>query len=601
MRHLGEYQDDMVFAADIVIVGGGACGLTLAQELSGAGLDILIVESGLRHETAEHEVLNQVELAQPIWSDAARAARVGFHQALTRQWNDTVQPFGVRCRGLGGSTIAWAGKSATFDRIDFEPRDWVPFSGWPIDRADLEPYFDRAAALLNLGPNCYDESFWDRAGRAAPGPAIARDAFTSFFWQFSRSRLNPVDLTRMADDFLATRRDDVRILLDATTMRLHAGEAGDRFEALDIQSITGRRARVTAKLCVLAAGAIENARLLLASGEGRAHGLGNRHDQVGRYLMEHLMVPLGQFDATPAKVISDRFGFFALRHEGRSHMYSHGLALAESRQRAEHLLNGAVFFMEQRSQSDPVSAAGRLLKRRSKAPVRDLGTVLSSPISLIKAAGLRALEHHRMPAAVRDAIVRTVLQRMPNQAAREYQFRGLPHKLDGATIQGICEQAPDPANRVCLSDRTDRFGQRLPRIEWQAGDAARHTLMRMGELAAQALADAGLPSAHLPGWITDGDPQAAPAIDCGHTLGTTRMSASPRTGVVDPNARVHDVAGLYIAGGSIMPTSGHANPTLMMLTLAIRLADHIKGVMARPHMSPAPGGSQDLDATVALG
>jgi choline dehydrogenase-like flavoprotein len=67
-----------------------------------------------------------------------------------------------------------------------------------------------------------------------------------------------------------------------------------------------------------------------------------------------------------------------------------------------------------------------------------------------------------------------------------------------------------------------------------------------------------------------------------HTLGATRMSDDPRSGVVDKNCQVHGVHGLYIAGGSTFPTSGHANPTLMILSLAIRLADTIKLQLLRP-------------------
>jgi choline dehydrogenase-like flavoprotein len=579
IENLAEHPEDAVFTSDVVIVGGGACGLTLARELAGSGLDILVVESGLIKETAEHDALNEVELLKPTWSDEARAARAGFYEALTEHWNADIQAFGVRCRGLGGSTLAWAGKSATFDEIDFERREWVPLSGWPIDRASLEAYFDRAAVILNLAPNCYNEELWNLIGGSPPSPAIAKDAVTSFFWQFSRSRLKPPDSMRLGADFLATRREDVRILLNATTMRTHVNEEGTRFRSLDIQSIDGRHARVNAKVCVLAAGAIENARLLLVSNDRQANGLGNGHDQVGRYLMEHLMVPLGEFDAARAKEISARFGLFGVRHGGRTHMYLHGLALSHGRQCSEQLLNGAAFVVERLSQTDPVDAAARLLKRRSKAPLRDLGILMSSPTSLIKAFGLRALEHDRMPDAVRHAIVETVLRRLPNQAAREYQFRGLPHKLDGAIVQGICEQPPSATNRVLLSKRTNSLGQCLPRIEWHPGDAARNTLLRMGELVAEAFADAQLPMPKLPDWIRDREPEAAPVIDAGHTLGTTRMSDDARFGVVDRNARVHDVDGLYIAGGSVMPTSGHANPTLMMLALTVRLADHIKTVM----------------------
>ena len=65
-------------------------------------------------------------------------------------------------------------------------------------------------------------------------------------------------------------------------------------------------------------------------------------------------------------------------------------------------------------------------------------------------------------------------------------------------------------------------------------------------------------------------------LDMKHPMGTTRMSGSPATGVVDSNCRVHGVSNLYVAGSSVFPTGGHANPTLLIIALAARLADHIQ-------------------------
>jgi choline dehydrogenase-like flavoprotein len=257
-------------------------------------------------------------------------------------------------------------------------------------------------------------------------------------------------------------------------------------------------------------------------------------------------------------------------------MYSHGLALSAERQYQEGLLNGALFVMEKRSHDDPFSALARLVKGRSPSRLRDLVTLARSPVQLAHCVGIKLLENDRMPHRMRELIVETVIRRMPNRAAREYQFRGLPHKLDGALLQGICEQAPEPSNRVTLASTRDPFGQPRARINWRPGDAARRTLMRMGELAQDAFPQAGLPPPVPYDWIAERHLERAVVTDSGHTMGTTRMSDSPSTGVVDTDCRLHEVTGLYVAGGSVMPTSGHANPTLMMVALAIRLADHLR-------------------------
>jgi choline dehydrogenase-like flavoprotein len=169
----------------------------------------------------------------------------------------------------------------------------------------------------------------------------------------------------------------------------------------------------------------------------------------------------------------------------------------------------------------------------------------------------------------------------PNFVVREYQSRGLPHKLTGMTIDGISEQRPDPDSRITLSSVTDPLGVPKARVCWRIDAEARRSLVRLGQLLAAELPRAGLPAPVLEEWVALERPEDAVIIDMGHTLGTTRMSEDPRLGVVDARCRVHGVAGLYVAGGSVFPTSGHANPTLMILALAIRLADQIKTDLSR--------------------
>lgn len=563
---------------DVAIVGGGACGLTLARQLAGKDFRVLVLESGETEQSTDYERLNAVIAPERTWSETEREARKEFHGEITEVWTEDTQGFGVRCRGLGGSTQAWAGKSATFDPIDFEHRSWVPHTGWPISRDDLAAYQDRAGDILNLGPNRYDDSLWELIGQPPPTPGISPEAFSSFFWQFARGRVNPLDTMRFGNEFTAQPAPGVRVLLDATVVGIRTEENGTRFRGLDVSTLDGKRAKISARFGVLSAGAIENARLLLASKDENPNGLGNHHDMVGRHLTDHLMTPLGWFDAKQAEAVSKRFGFYGLRHDGRSHMYAHGLQLAVQRQREEGLLNGAVFLLEQRTHDDPFSAMARLVKRQSKFPLRDLGLILSNPVSIAKGVGLRTLESDRIPESLRRFIIEQGLRRFPNRAAREYRFRGLSHKLDGVRAHGICEQAPNPANRVTLSDRLDVLGQPIAQVEWQSGDLERQTMLRMGQLTNEAFAGAGLPAPKTPDWISDANISDAPLIDSGHTMGTTRMAKNPNQGVVDLNCQIHGVTGLFAIGGSVMPTTGHANPTLMMTALTVRLADHLKRI-----------------------
>ena len=572
IRSLNDLDDAAVLQADIAIAGGGACGLTLARALSGSGLRVLVLESGGLEEDATHEALNRVEMAEGCWQPTEAQLRDRYHRNLTRLWDGAVQGYGVRCRGLGGATQAWAGKSAPFDPIDYAARPWVPLSGWPIAPEDLAPDLARAAELLNLGPGHYDDSFWPRSGRRPPQPSLANGAFETMFWQFARSRRRATDIMRFGADFRAAPPADVEVLTHATVTRITSSEGGGRVTGFAVQSLAGRRATVEAPTCVLAASTIENARLLLLSTDGQPAGLGNAHDQVGRCLMDHPTATIARAGPGQVTDLAARFGLFPLRDAGRTYVYMHGLRLSAAFQQAEAALNGAVFVTEERAPDDPFAALRRLLRRRSEKPLADAVSVAKSPLRLARGAAARALERGLLPAAVSRRVVDTALRLFPNAVAQDYQSGRLPVKLSGLRFEATTEQPPDPENRVMLSDQRDALGLPIPRIRWTAGPAARDNLLRIGQALQDSFSAAGLPPPIPEPWLRDGDPQAAAAIDLGHPLGSTRMSADPRTGVVDADCAVHGVSGLYVCGGSVLPTSGHANPTLMMLAVTLRLS-----------------------------
>jgi choline dehydrogenase-like flavoprotein len=152
----------------------------------------------------------------------------------------------------------------------------------------------------------------------------------------------------------------------------------------------------------------------------------------------------------------------------------------------------------------------------------------------------------------------------------------MPHKLKSISIEGMAEQRPDPDSRVTLSEKWDALGVPIARVRWRRDVEALRSLACIARHLANESVHIGLPVPQLADWVIEQNFNDAPFIDCAHTTGTTRMSDNPKFGVVDSNCRVHGIAGLYIAGASVFATSGHANPTLMILSLAIRLADQIK-------------------------
>ncbi|MFN3209555.1 MAG: GMC oxidoreductase [Roseovarius sp.] len=566
--------------SDVLIIGGGAAGLTVAQGLAGTQRDVLILESGGLEETESAEALNAVDTVPGLWSESQVARRRDYHGAQTELWEHARQGFGVRCRVLGGSTEAWAGKSAAFDAVDFAARPWVADSGWPITNDDLEEPLERAARTLNLGPNCYDDALWALMNRNAPVPCPDRDVFGSYFWQFARSRIAPMEIMQLGHEFRESQPRNCRVVTGATVLEIMCEPGGLAVSGVRVADARGHERVIAARQVVLAASAIENARLLLNSRGDRGTGLGDGHGNVGRYLMDHPSAVVAQFapDAIPA--MSRMFGFFGLKTGQGTSMYTRGLAPTPEVQRDEELLNCAVFMPAERAADDPLPAAKRLLKRQSEDVVKDMLNVLRSPGIMLKATARMAAQHPRFPTGLTRFAVEQVVRFRPNFAAEEYLTGGLPHKLTGLAVQGICEQAPDAANRVSLSDRKDRFGLPLPLVQWRVGDRETRTLARLGRLVAREFGRAGLPVPDLEPWVRDEDQAPATIIDMAHSAGTTRMSADPKKGVVNAECRVHGVANLYVAGASVFATSGHANPTLMIVALAHRLADHLRDAPA---------------------
>lgn len=568
IEQLSNYDDNSIITADLVIVGGGPTGLTIAAQCAGAGRKVLVVESGLELENPEHSALNEVENIGQPQSEAQFRKRIEFHSPQARFWSQEAQPFGVRCRALGGSTHAWAGKSAPFSAIDFKVRSWVPNSGWPVDREQIDSYILRAMDVLNLSP------------KEPPG-RFDEEGLHSFYWQFARSRVDRLDVMRFGSEFMAQRLDNTHVLLNASVTHVGLSPDGSRFSHLNVASMEGKRACIQARLCVLAASGIENARLLLASNDVYSNGIGNHHDVVGRYLMDHAGARVGSIPTDQMAVLAKLFGFFGVHHNGRAHMFMHGLALTPEIQEREQLLNAAVYFVTARAPDDPWDALKLLLRRRSTNVGRDLLSVAAGSGLIVKGLGMKFLSDNRTPKAFKDLVINTAIRLSPNLVANEFQNQGVPHKLVGLGIDAISEQIPNPDSRISLSSRKDRFGVPLAKVDWRINDAERQTLLRIAELSRSALMSAGLPAPTLENWALERRPEDIVIIDMAHTLGTTRMSADAKTGVVDQNCRVHGLPNLYVAGGSVFPTSGHANPTLMILAFATRLADHLNSEMAR--------------------
>lgn len=520
IRDASSVDDGAVLDCDVCIVGTGAAGVTAALGLVGDGRRVLMLEAG-----------------GPPGSEAA---------SFPVETTDLPVSATARQTMLGGTTNSWWGKVAMLDAHDFERRAWVDASGWPIGVDELAGHY-RAACEITGVPDL--TRFALPAPRDGRGELLRTETLEpkTFFWTRRPRNFADVHRERLA------KAPGVTTLLNATVTGITQGPSG-RVETLGVAGPGGRTFRVRPAATILAAGGIENTRLLLES------GIGNEHDQVGRYYMDHPRGPFGMVEATPA-VARLAPAYWSGKRWGHVR-FRLGVSLSPAAQEELRVLNSYV----------------------------NLSPVYGGD-------GVRAIRalYRKGPKALGDAATRSALTRGVPDIARYLMFKRYGRgRVAALTIENYTEQEPRAANRVTLSDRRDAAGRRLPVVAYSLGELDRRTLSALhehvdGALRARAMGRVAtvFPSEEEPWPVRN---------DAAHHMGGTRMGADPRSSVVDVNAEVHGVGGLFIAGSSVFPTGGSANPTLTIVALAARLADHIRLVLDRrapvlvQHDGPAAAG-----------
>ena len=479
--------DQPTLDCDVCVVGAGAAGITIARALSRSGLKVLVLESGgLGFDQRTQNLSGGRSVGQP--------AGVGYSHL----------------RYFGGTTNHWRGWCRPLDEIDFEPRESVPHSGWPLRRSDLDPYYDAARDVCELREDSFDPAHWAaRTGTRMFRPT--RDVASTVFQVSPPTRFGEVYREELR------RADDVTILLHANVTRVQLAEGGRAVEALRVATLSVRRFTVRARRYVLAAGGIENPRLLLASNDVRRHGIGNEHDLVGRFFADHphLFVGSIRFPADPRA--SAYYGVHPVGAHPRAEV---GLTTTDRFVRAERLLR----------------------------------------IYLVPLPG-------PAPAPL-DAEVRAVGRDLAGADL------GRAH-----TITKRTEQAPNPDRRVTLGRRTDELGVPSVVIDWRISEIERRSAARSLAAIAASLGALGV-GRIWNRLLVEEDRVWREARGGSHHIGTVRMASDPRDGVVDADCRVHGVSNLYVAGSAVFPTTGYANPTFTIVALALRLAEHLRKARA---------------------
>lgn len=500
--------DGTIVETEIAIIGAGAAGISIARALRNMDARVVLIESGgFDFDPDTQELYSGESVGVPYTLDTSRL------------------------RYFGGSTNHWGGWCRPFEPIDFEQRDWVPHSGWPITRADLDPYYVRANEVCQIGPFIYDDpAAFSEGGKYKPLD-LGKEVMTRWFEYSPPTRfgwLYRPDIEKASN---------IKAFLNSNVMEIVPNAEATKVERLRIGTLTGRRFEVRPQTVILATGGIENARMLLLSNSVEKGGLGNGRGLVGRYFMEHPHIerPCEIMITDPAFVPP----YYQTYTKSAGARIRGVFMFTADYLRKNRRLGTVMTFYRQKDVRTDID-----VEEQDAEPARDIETGLAQ---LIRSTSSKVDEN-------------------PLLAVR--------YGTGCAT-----EQAPNPDSRIMLSTEKDALELNRTKIDWRLSSSDRANLRHNLEALARAFGAWGEGRVRIR--LPDRDKWDEAEGWGNHHMGTTRMAADPRKGVVNADCKVHGIDNLYVAGSSVFTTSATVNPTLTIVALALRLADHVQARYVR--------------------
>jgi choline dehydrogenase-like flavoprotein len=485
-------------------------------------------------------------------------------------------------RALGGTSLLWGGRCVAFDDLDFAARPQVPDAAWPIGHDEIAPWYDRAGAYLDAGELAFE----------APLPHLKATTECRFDrlerWSDRRN-------LRRSHGAALERDDGLCVCLGPVATGLRIDPVSGHVRGIDVDMPSGLHATLTPRAIVLACGGLETTRLLLVAQAAQPRLFGGAAGALGRYYMGHI-------EGRIAEIVFERdgadrdFDFFI---DGSGRYVRRRITLTAEAQRRHDLLNLCAW-----PDNPPLGDAGHRDALLSLAylslAMPGLGRALAPEAIRRKhlaEGGAAAVAAHLgnilvgAPRATRDAA---------RWLYRHYVARPrLPgffilNKARRYALFFHAEQAPNRDSTVILAPSRDALGMPRLRIDLRFSEADARSVVASHRVIERGLREAGL--GRLDYTVPESERVAA-VLDQGtdgyHQIGTARMSADPAAGIVDRDCRVHGTANLFVASSAIFPSSGQANPTLLLAAFSARLAAHLarrwRDLPESP--APAPGGA----------
>jgi choline dehydrogenase-like flavoprotein len=508
-------ENESIIEGDICIIGAGAAGISIALEWANSPYKVILLEGGgFEYDDKVQELYNGKLTGQPYYP--IKASRLHY---------------------FGGTTGHWGGMCSTFDDIDFEKRDWVEYSGWPIEMKDLAPFYKRSHPILDLGPYEWDVKYWQKKIPSFVPLPFDENVIWSKMWQLS----TPTRFGKKYKDSIVTS-NNIHLYTYANVVDITSVDDVTSVKAITIKNYTGKQHTVKAKYYIMACCAIQNSRLLLASNKQAPAGLGNDNDLVGRYFMEHPEIKSGEL---------------WLNHSNSLELYKSNpraeLAISKEKQKELKVLNGSVSLL-------PLEISKKLTPSIVSWSDKDPRKSLDSYAKY----GTKAYK-------------KNLVERFMSSSNNQQAF-GLYTRI---------EQAPNPNSRITLINEKDELGVPRANLNWALSAIDKKTVRILNELIGQQVGAAGIGRVRLFDFLLDKNDDSMPDTTSGgwHHIGTTRMSDNSKNGVVDANCKVYGISNLYIAGSSCYPTGGSVNPTLTIVALSLRLSDHLKEQIKKHSLS----------------
>lgn len=499
-------------SAEVLIVGAGIAGITLAKHLSLKGVRSVMLESGSNDgEQSFPNGLNEVQQVGQFYRGALEG----------------------RSRGVGGTSRLWGGALLPFLPCDIEENTAGWSLDWVVDFPELEAYFPDIERDFKLPSGDYS---------CCATASDSNDAFIqrSAKWpSFSRRNLarafNPDTDASLID-----------LWINTTVLGFEFGDNG-LISLVRAQSPNGNTLVIAPSIVVICAGAIESTRLLLLMDSAHGNRIFSPDGQLGRYFSDHLSTPVAKIDPIDKNGLNRVFSFKFNAHGMRDLRLEAGPALRRTRH-----LPGAFAHVTYSSQASGFSALRNIFRnyqRDGKWSVSEVGALHSDLPWLAKAVWWRFFHKTLLYPTNGELSLQLVLEQAPNYqssislSSTETDFFGVPRvRLDWQTSDEDFKNFSSLQSEIFQFWQTSFFSslanlELIPRFIWQ--------------------------------------PSLESGSDIYHPSGTTRIGKSQRTGVVDKNLFTFRVPNLAVVSTSSFPTGGGANPTFMLMAFALRTADLI--------------------------